>query len=402
MKSLLILGRQPALGLAELESLYGAKVLKPLFPNAVLVDLPAKEIDFKRLGGSIKLTTVLNILHSTNWKDIEVYLQKMVPEHLQYVPAEGKFHLGLSAYGLKVHPGDINSTALRLKKLIKETRPVRVIPNKTQALSSAQVIHNQLTGDTGWELVFYRNGQDTILCLTVMEQDIEAYSARDQNRPKRDAKVGMLPPKLAQIIINLAVDRVQGSGLRAQSDKITILDPFCGTGVILQEALLMGYSVYGSDIEPRMVEYSLENLDWLRIRMNGDYDIRLEPGDAIRHNWALGPEPSALVVAAETYLGKPLSREPNEAFLKPIIAECDQIHRGFLSNFARQARPGTRLCLAVPAWRYKNGFKHLKTLDYLRELGYTRIDLKLAPASDLIYFRPDQFVARELVVLVKD
>ena len=52
--SLCILGRQPALGLAELESLYGAESLKPL-PAAVLLSLPADKIEFKRLGGTIKL-----------------------------------------------------------------------------------------------------------------------------------------------------------------------------------------------------------------------------------------------------------------------------------------------------------------------------------------------------------
>jgi hypothetical protein len=49
-KSLAILGRQPKLGLAELESLYGAKHLRPINGAAVL-DLPVQEISFKRLAG---------------------------------------------------------------------------------------------------------------------------------------------------------------------------------------------------------------------------------------------------------------------------------------------------------------------------------------------------------------
>jgi hypothetical protein len=36
-------------------------------------------------------------------------------------------------------------------------------------------------------------------------QDIDAYAERDFERPMRDAFVGMLPPKLAQIMLNLAV-----------------------------------------------------------------------------------------------------------------------------------------------------------------------------------------------------
>lgn len=386
MKSLIILGRQPALGLAELESLYGAKVLCPVGPEAVLIDLEPNLIDFNRLGGSIKLTRVLAELPTTNWRDIEDYLVKTIGDQLKHVP-EGKFKLGLSTYGLRVRANEINASALRLKKLIKaEGRSVRVVPNKTPALNSAQVLHNSLTGATGWELVFYRSGNKTILAQTVAEQDIEAYSRRDQNRPMRDAKVGMLPPKLAQIIINLTCPPT-GS---------TVLDPFCGTGVVLQEALLMGYAVYGTDLEPRMIEYSRANLDWLHQQRDGNFDMRLEAGDATKHRWQM---PSALVVAGETYLGKPLSKEPTPELLHTIMEECDRIHRGTLDNLHRQLPKGTRLCLAVPAWRVKNGFKHLRTLDYLRELGYNRIELKFARASELIYFREDQLVARELVIL---
>jgi tRNA G10 N-methylase Trm11 len=388
MKSLLILGRQPALGLAELESLYGAACLKPIGQAAVLVDIEPALLDFSRLGGAIKLLKVLIELETTEWSEIESYLIKSIPKNLTYVP-EGKIKLGLSAYGLRVRPSELNASGLRLKKIIKqEGRSVRVVPNKTPILNSAQVLHNQLTGPTGWELVAFRSNTKTLLCQTIAEQNIEAYAARDQNRPMRDAKVGMLPPKLAQIILNLT----------APSDGATILDPFCGTGVVLQEALLMGYASYGTDIEPRMIEYSRANLDWLHERRDGNFDIRLETGDATSHQWK--PVPTA--VAAETYLGKPLSREPDANLLHTIMSECDRIHRGFLVNVSRQLPKGTRLCLAVPAWRVKNGFKHLTTLDYLRELGYTRIDFRYAPQRDLIYFREDQFVARELIVLVKN
>lgn len=399
MQSLFILGRQPALGLAELESIYGADALKPVGPNATLAAIDPSQVEFSRLGGSIKLCKLLTELPTTEWRDIEKYLLETVPEHLEDIP-EGKFKLGLSTYGLRARPTEMNASGLRLKKLIKARgRSVRIVPNKTIALNSAQVLHNGLTSQTGWELVCYRVGSKTLLCQTYAEQDIESYAARDQNRPKRDAKVGMLPPKLAQIIVNLAV------GDTNPLYGPVVLDPFCGTGVLLQEATLMKFDVYGSDIEPRMIEYTDTNLRWLEksfdvVRSNGP-DARyfsLEVGDATTHTW----KPMPNFVAAETYLGKPLSKEPNETLLHTIMGECDRIHRGTLDNLARQLPKGARLCLAVPAWRIKNGYKHLKTLDYIRELGYTRIEFRFAKASDLIYHRDDQIVARELVVLQKN
>src|SRR5262249_8047041 len=150
-------------------------------------------------------------------------------------------------------------------------RTVRLVPNQTAELSTAQVIHNKLTSPNGWELVLVRSGQQTIIAQTVSVQNIDSYTVRDRGRPKRDTRVGMLPPKLAQMLINLAVGPAEfehiapelsgdvclqpedNAKLRAARANFTVLDPFCGTGVVLQEALLMGYRAYGSDLEARMV-----------------------------------------------------------------------------------------------------------------------------------------------------
>jgi hypothetical protein len=59
------------------------------------------------------------------------------------------------------------------------------------------------------------------------------------------------------------------------------------------------------------------------------------------------------------------------------------------------------MCIAVPAWKKKDGFVHLPTLEKLTELGYTRLSFESADEQDLIYHRPDQTVARELVVLIR-
>jgi hypothetical protein len=97
----------------------------------------------------------------------------------------------------------ILATGLSIKKAIKSTgRPMRLVPNKDQELNSAQVVHNKLTDENGWELLIIKDGSKTIIAQTVKVQDIENYAKRDQERPRRDPKVGMLPPKLAQIIIS--------------------------------------------------------------------------------------------------------------------------------------------------------------------------------------------------------
>lgn len=388
------MGRQPALGMAELESLFGAEKIRPLGTGAAIIDVDPADFPMGRLGGTMKVAKLLTILDTTSWNEIEKYLAKTIPDHLQYVP-EGKFKLGLSVYGSKISPAKINATGLTLKKVVKSSgRSVRIVPNKQSDLNTAQVLHNQLTGPVGWEVLLVCDGKRTALARTFAVQDIDAYAARDQARPKRDARVGMLPPKLAQIVINLSVDRIEEYGVRSE---LSMLDPFCGTGVVLQEALLMGYDAYGTDIEERMIDYSKANLDWLATR----YDLNsltylLETGDATNFEW----QPFD-TIACETYLGRPFSAPPKPEVLAEVMRDVDTIHRKFLQNVAKQTKPGFRMCIAIPAWKTTKGFKHLPVLDSLEELGYTRLSFAHAGNEDLVYHRPDQIVARELVVLTR-
>jgi tRNA G10 N-methylase Trm11 len=392
-KTVCILGRQPQLGLAELERLYEAEHIQPI-DGAALLDIPAEDINFTNLGGSVKIARILTVIPSKNWLELLKYLKDNIPGHLQYLP-DGKFTLGLSVYGVDVRLEQINKGMLELKKVIKATgRPVRIVPNKQLHLNSAQVLHNRLTHKGSWELNFVADKDSVILAQTLFVQDIEAYAARDQARPKRDARVGMLPPKLAQIMVNLAVGTVNPD-LKA---KVSVLDPFCGTGVILQEALLMGYNVIGTDLDQRMVKYTEENLLWL-ISKNPSIQGRvvLDEGDATSFKW-----PPFSFVASEAYLGRPLGRLPERAELKQIINDTNTVIKKALINLASQLKPDRVVCLAVPAWRDNAGrLTRLPLIDHLTDMGYTQLDLKHVPASDLTYFRENQVVARQLLLVKK-
>jgi tRNA (guanine10-N2)-dimethyltransferase len=407
----MILGRQPALGLAELESLYGGKSVTALGSQAALVKVDPCLLAFDRLGGSVKFCKHLTTLETTAWKQIEKFLIEVSPGHSERMP-EGKMRLGLSVIGLDVGLKQMEATGLNIKKAIKKTgRNVRLVPNKEPELNAAQVLHNQLTGPTGWELYFIRDGEKTVVAQTVRVQDIAAYTRRDRERPRRDVKVGMLPPKLAQIIINFATgplpeDKLEniceipaGQPVPRKYYEKTVLDPFCGTGVILQEALLMGYDTYGSDLEPRMIEYSRANLDWLTGNRDFDTTITLEPGDATGHAWQ---QADIDVVASETYLGRPFTSPPTEEILGQTASECNLILKKFLQNIHGQLKPGTRLCLAVPAWQIKrNQFKHLPLIDQISDLGYNQVEFERVQRTQLLYYREDQVVARELLVLTR-
>jgi tRNA (guanine10-N2)-dimethyltransferase len=403
--------------LAELESLYGSDNVVAVGGSAAVLHIAPCSIDFARLGGAIRLCKMLTELDTTNWKQIERFLIQASPSQAAKMP-EGKMHLGFSAYDLSISPQQLLATGLTVKKVIQQTgRSVRLVPNKTTELNTAQVIHNNLTKPNGWELVFVRNGEKTLVAQTVFVQNIDSYAERDFGRPKRDARVGMLPPKLAQIIINLATgpsefaaikDKLSNDAIcmppedvqkmHSERRNTTLLDPFCGTGVVLQEALLMGYSVIGTDIEPRMIDYTRQNLEWLAAK----YPVNAAPtdlasGDATATQW-----PPVSMVACETYLGRPFTSTPKPEILAQTMTDCNLIIKKFLRNIHGQLRPGARLCLAIPAWQVKTGqFRHLPLVDQITDLGYNQVRFERIGDAELLYYRPDQIVARELLIITR-
>jgi tRNA (guanine10-N2)-dimethyltransferase len=202
----------------------------------------------------------------------------------------------------------------------------------------------------------------------------------------------MLPPKLARMMVNM------GTG-QLESEDITLLDPFCGTGVVLQEAALLGYDVYGSDLSEKMVEYSRINLEWLRNNHRLKNSVTITQSDATMHRWDI---PHISTVVCETYLGQPFSAPPSQSKLTEVRSNCDHIISEFLRNIAGQLTPGTPLCIAVPAWRDSSGnITHLPLIDNLSRLGYTRTELMHVRSGQLLYYRETQVVAREILLLTK-
>jgi tRNA G10 N-methylase Trm11 len=380
-----ILGRQPALGFAELESRFGDEAIQPLGSYAAQVNVAPDAVPFHLLGTVMKFAQPLATFDSIDWPTVVSLTSEKLVELLDEMP-EGKVKLGLSVYDIDVSLKTLQRTGLELKKTLRNAgRSVRVVPNTGLELNSAQVIHNRLTTEVGCELLLIRDGRQTHLARTLYVQDIDDYAKRDFGRPMRDAFVGMLPPKLAQTMLNLAQVKPEQR----------VLDPFCGTGVVLQEAALMHTDVYGTDVSERMVRYTRDNLNWLEETYHMKFGAFYETADATTHTWQ---QPVDSVVC-EVYLGQPMTTIPDKAKLDKIIAECDDITSKFLTNLHRQLKPGTRCCLAVPAWFDHRKFLHLKVVDDLEKMGYNRISFKRAGNEDLIYHRENQVVARELLVI---
>src|SRR6266550_1514276 len=113
-----ILGRQPKLGLAELESRFGNDKVEPVGQGAALVSIEPDQFPHRQIGSVIKAAKFLNVLPTTDWQKLMQYCAEQLPAHLSSLP-EGKLKLGLSAYGLKVNLKTLQRSGLELKKTIR-------------------------------------------------------------------------------------------------------------------------------------------------------------------------------------------------------------------------------------------------------------------------------------------
>ncbi len=388
-----ILGRQPNLSMAELESCYGAEKTRWFSSTTATIDVA--DLTISHLGGTLKAGKVVMNISRGDWQDIS--RQVIYTYSQKWSDFDGKITLGISSYGFDTPAREVQRIGIVIKKNLKKGgTSLRLIPNAEPSLNTATSHHNKLGLSLNKvELLLVRSESGAIIVAeSTGAQNITALARRDQGLPKRDAFVGMLPPKLAMIIINLASKELDHSA----KENPQLLDAFCGTGVVLQEAGLMGYRVYGTDLAEKMIRYSRDNITWLEESHRIKIGWYLHEGDAMTTAW----RPPIDLVVSETYLGQPFSAPPSPKKLDEVRRNVDHITTSFLKNIHPQLAPGTPLCLAVPAWRNADGdITHLPFTRSLNALGYSQVDFKHVNSRELIYYREDQVVARELIVLTR-
>jgi len=251
-----ILGQNKNLSIAELLNRPEIKKLQLNKKNIFLIEnVLFLETDFDLdvqalinfIGGTIKIGQVRK-----KFKDFSEIREKDIVNLIKN--REGKIPFGFSLVNVK-NKKFIKKLAIGVKKNFRNEKiNSRWIEAKGTELSSVAVKKNNLI-DKGAEIYFFKSDKFVFMGKTLAVQDFESYSKRDYGRPGRDVFSGMVPPKLAQIMINLSAVRPQE----------IFLDPFCGSGTFLQEAILMGSkNIMGADISKRAIDDSHQNLEWLK------------------------------------------------------------------------------------------------------------------------------------------
>ena len=386
------LGRQPEFGLAELAAVYGqTPVLLGRHLAGLNIDNTTALAQARHLGSIIK---VMRPLVAEPIPLDQDSLAKLMAT--TFAGQTGKLTIGVSLYDQRSSRRSALNLSQTIRTILREQgHSIRLLPTTGAQLSTAAVLHNGLARQhpRKVELDFLSlptkgNGSSAYLpCATLYVQDIDDYTRRDRRRPRRDAHNGMLPPKLAQTMINLA----RGATHLPDHQPPCLLDQFCGTGVVLIEASLMGLLVRGSEIN------TATNLAGLADTYHQAGIQQLTTADATEFDWRSWSTRPINLVVSETYLGRPYTTTPSLGQLRGNITDCDRLIDRFFANLAPQLPTGAGLCVAVPVWYIRDHIHHLPCLEHLTQHQLTN----MTTGANLIYHRSDQIVGRELLVLQK-
>lgn len=394
MEYLFILGKTKELSVLEIEKVLELEKISheviSISQHAVLIKTTV-ELDSVKLlgilGGTVKIAKIFSTTEGAilPLKEITSYLTKFKPRII----------FGLSWYGQDNetnHFYDLKQWTKEIKnKLQKEDFSVRyVLPKDANELSSVVVDKQKLC-----EIIVFQTKEQIVLAQTLAVQDFEDWNKRDYQRPVVAPDKGMLPPKVARMMVNIV----------RQQDAL-ILDPFCGTGTILAEALSMGLKVIGSDISKAAIDMAQKDLTWLCSTYNLPQNFKLYQLDASHISQTFAANSIDLIVT-EPYLGPLFEVGPNvkvkggktitPGFILRIIDGLERMYLGSLKDWQKILKETGKVVIVLPSFNLdRKEYFVKKVIDNCEKLGYS---IEVGP---LPYSRPLAIVKRNIYILRKN
>ena len=363
------LGRNNELSRAEIEQVFLSQKISFTILTQEKQNLfleTSKKLDAEKimniLGGTIKISE--QVSENAHTEDICKYLNE--------AQNDGKIQFSLSGNNAK-------EMALTTKKLLKaEGRSVRYI----EAKNTATILHNNLVEKQG-DLTVSKRG----LFVTRAIQAIEDWGERDFGRPGRDNRSGMLPPKLARILINLTGARVEQ----------TILDPFCGSGTVVTEALSLGFkNIIGSDLSEKAIDDTKKNIDWIKEQNTETHFAtpKIFVCDATQLQTHIQKN-SVAAIATEPYMGKPLRGAEDKKTLEKQAGELRALYLASFKTFQQILQPGAAVVFIIPRFLQNKNWIQIDILAQIQNFGFS-LERLTPNEPSILYHRPKQFVGREI------
>lgn len=390
------LWREYRLSLAEIYTFF-PKAQKVYIDQKIALFENISEVDIqefcRKCGGSIKVFMVIEYLKKPQLSEVVTRCYT----HLEELGKQWKLKYALNVYGTRCPP--LKSLLPSLKKKLKDADiSSRFVNQNFQNAISASVLWEKLVStQSDINLIFVQEG--IYFWVTLWVQDINAYTKRDFGK-KRDMQVGMLPPKLAQIMINLSAGNKRN---------IKVYDPFCGLGTVLIESVLMGNTeVYGSDINSDMVLVTQQNLDFLEENFwlqHTHSAVMLQDAKKV-WQWEIIRDMKIDVIVTEWYLGE-IFTQGDISFekVKHEKHKLIQLYDEFFQSLKKSGWKGT-IVMCLPFWDIRWKFVYMNEVyDIITKNGTV---LDILPKNDfvsptrswsLLYKRSNQLVWREIFKL---
>ena len=340
-----------------------------------------EQVLLDQLGGTIRLGKVLGSF--SYWEPTIPLMKTLCP-----TPKGVRNYLGLSSWGLSEKESNDWEKAVTQDW----AKPCRLVNRGENPLRSATIFQEKLL-KRGVEFLLWKQGKTYTLAQTVASQNLRNYELRDYRKPFRDAKMGMLPPKLAQILLNLTLEAAGFSAENSKDLVPKVYDPFCGSGTICFEAALQGLPTWGADKTPQTIAGAKENTSFLadKFRFSAE-NSTWEVAEA----QTFQPPKEQGIIVTEGWLGPNFSTAPTEkeaqqakVAVMNLWTECFEQWQPFSQIRA--------IGLIVPAWKTsQNSVVECAEIQPLVEsFGYRVVH------AGLEYQRPKALVQRRLWVLKK-
>lgn len=355
MKQFFILGRNPELSKTEIEFYLNLRKIsfkQILYKENILILEIEKEVEIQLLGGVIKSGIVSFIGQE---EEFYKYLSK-----IELVNKE-KFSYGIFGNG------EIDI----LKEYFKEHKQKAIFKygrNKLNFQDNNEI--NLPKADYYFLYLEYNN--EIYFGEVKQEYDYKEIKLRDMKKPIRREELA-ISPRLAKILINL-------SGAKKNN---LLLDPFCGVGGILQEALLMDINVFGSDIDREAVKSAFQNLSWLSKEFEIKRKYILEKRNALNVS-----NKRFDGIATETPLGELLKKRPNDDKAKKIINDFEKLIIPILIHLKEIKKQKANIAITFPKI---NKYR----VNYDKIIKTTELKKLIEPIEES---RPKQIISREIVV----
>ncbi len=366
-KSLFILGRTPRLAFLELQTFFPDVSLLREDIAVSATDLPilAEEV-MARLGGTVKIAKVLGHVSSISPQTLRPFI-------------ENGMTFGVSVYGAAKISRHV------LEDMKKTISGGRFIEAKGNELTSVVVEKNNVQ-----EILAVKTNEGYVIGRTLAVQPFESWNTRDFGRPFADPASGMLPPKVSRMIVNIAD---QKRDVRQPLAQKTLLDPFCGMGTVLSEALVMGWNVVGSDQSKDVVAAARGNLRWLTEKHLSAEGVtyRLHVSDAV-HVSDMVDANSIDAIVTEPFMGPAKIKNAKNA-----IKGLEKLYIGCLKDWHNVLKEHGMVVIALPKYAV-NGKTYFvkKVIDMCENLGYT------IEAGPIEYGRPGAVVKRMFFLFRKE